>query len=353
MPAIEDGMSLVGFLVVTMSFVYKDQNLLVQVQADSKIFQGYPETFSMHLQSGQWSWLLSLVSAFLFASVEGKDLSENPKPTFSFDRLWKLEKGFWDSFLYPENLNQTQGNESAIFTSDVQGRVDITRTFDGDELNREYIFGLFADPDHVSLVGVPIAYNITQFTANDDIASATTVVTFNATSFGFLIPVTIDTWVKFNADGKIAQYDATFRWFEYLLDFLLEGVATKINATEPEQAVAYVADLLATAICDTHEQHCIGSNQQYTDSASCYDFLTKTVRFGKAHELGRNTLLCREVHEHMVQYRPDVHCSHIGPGGGGYCVDDMDYMQTVLQRYFNDSWIPFGYGTDQNIWLAT
>ncbi|CAI7593249.1 unnamed protein product [Penicillium palitans] len=306
----------------------------------------------MHLQSRQWSLLLGIISTCLFASVESKDLSEHPKETFTFDQLWKLEKGFWDSFLYPANLKQTQGNESTIFASDVQGRVDITRTFDGDELNREYIFGLFADPDHVSLVGIPIAYNITQFTANDNVASATTVVTFNATSFGVLIPVTIDTWIEFNTDGKIAQYDATFRWFEYLLDFLVEGVATKINATEPDQAVAYVADLLATTICDTHEQHCTGSNQQYTDTSTCYDFLTKTLRFGKAHELGRNTLLCREVHEHMVQYRPDVHCSHIGPEGGGYCVDDMDYTQTVLQRYFNDSWIPFGYGTDQNIWLA-
>ncbi|CAI7589669.1 unnamed protein product [Penicillium glandicola] len=309
----------------------------------------------MQFQFSQWKLLLAIISTTLFAFAESaKDsFDKHLTSTFTFDQLWKLEKNFWDSFLYPANLEQTQGDASTIFASDVQGRVDITRTFDGDELNREYIFGLFADPEHVSLVGIPIAYNITQFTANDNIASATTIVTFNATSFGVVIPVTIDTWIDFNADGKIAQYDATFRWFEYLLDFLLEGVATKINATSADQAVAYVSDLLATTICDTHEQYCTGSNQQYTDTANCYDFLTKTVRFGKSYELGRNTLLCREVHEHMVQYRPDVHCSHIGPGGGGYCVDDMDYTQTVLQRYFKHSWIPYGYGTDQNIWLAT
>lgn len=233
----------------------------------------------------------------------------------------------------------------------MQGRVDITRTFDGDELNREYIFGLFADPAHVSLVGVPISYNITQFAANDNIASATTVVTFNATTFGVLIPVTIDTWIEFNADGKIAQYDATFRWFEYLLDFLVEGVATKINATSPDQAVAYVSDILAKTICATHDEYCTGSDQQYSDNNACYAFLTKSIRFGKSYELGRNTLLCREVHEHMVQFHPDVHCPHIGPTGGGYCVDDMTYGQTVLQKYFNDSWIPFGYSSDQNVWL--
>lgn len=201
-------------------------------------------------------------------------------------------------------------------------------------------------------MGVPIAYNITQFTANDKVASATTVVSFNATTFGTIIPVTIDTWIEWNPDGKIAQYDATFRWFEYALDFLLEGTAAKINATSADQVVSYVADILATTICETHDQYCLGPNQQYTDKASCYDFLTKKARFGKAYELGRNTLLCREVHEHMIPYRPEVHCAHIGPTGGGYCVDDMSYTQTVLQRYFNDSWIPYGYGKDQDIWLA-
>ncbi|OQE36862.1 hypothetical protein PENCOP_c011G08575 [Penicillium coprophilum] len=308
----------------------------------------------MHFQYSQWRFLFALLSSCLFASVESaKDSSDrHVRPTFTFDQLWELQKNFWDTFLYPENLKQTQGNTSTIFTSDVQGRVDATRTFDGDELNREYIFGLFSDPNHFSIVGIPIAYNITQFTANDNIVAATTVVTFNATGFGVLLPVTIDTWMMYNEDGKMAQYDVTFRWFAYFLDYLLEGVAKKINATSPDQAVAHFTDLLATTVCDSHEQHCTGSNKQYNDHESCYDFMTKTLRLGKPHEMGRNTLLCRKIHEHMVQYRPEVHCSHIGPSGGGYCVDDMDYKQTVLQKYFNDSWIPFDYGTDQNIWLA-
>lgn len=235
----------------------------------------------------------------------------------------------------------------------VQGRVDITRTFDGDELNREYIFGLFSDPNHVSLVGVPINYSITQFTANENIASATTIVTFNATTFGVLVPVTIDTWIEFDSQGKITQYDATFRWFEYLLDYLLESTAAKINATSSDEAVGYISDILAKTICATHEESCTGENKQYNNSSDCYDYLTQKIRFGKSYELGRNTLLCREVHEHMVPLRPDVHCSHIGPSGGNYCVDDMDYEQTVLQKYFNGSWIPFGYGDDQNVWLGS
>lgn len=73
----------------------------------------------MHFQLGQWSFLLAIISACLLDFVESKDSSEHLKPTFTFDQLWKLEKGFWDSFLYPANLKQTQGNASTVFASDV------------------------------------------------------------------------------------------------------------------------------------------------------------------------------------------------------------------------------------------
>ncbi|KAJ5936032.1 hypothetical protein N7454_005330 [Penicillium verhagenii] len=275
------------------------------------------------------------------------------RSTFTYDELWDLENTFWKAFLYPANKVQIEGNASTIFASDVQGRVDITRTFDGDELNREYIFGLFADPTAVSLVGIPVDYSITQFAANDNTASATTVVTFNATTFGVQIPVTIDTWIAFDEDGKITQYDATFRWFAYLLDYLLGATATKYNTTAAG-AEAIITEILAQDICKTHDTYCTGANQQYpTGNVTCYEFLTTKIRFGASYELGRNTLLCREVHDHMVQYRPDVHCMHIGPTGGGYCVDDMTYTETVLEKYFNASWIPYGYGRKQDVWLAS
>jgi hypothetical protein len=230
--------------------------------------------------------------------------------------------------------------------------VDITRTFDGRELNNEYIFGLFSEPDHLSLVGVPIAYSITQFTANGNIASATTVVTFNSTSFGVVIPVTIDTWIEWDAQQKIVQYDATFRWFGPLLEALLKAQAARMNTTDLAVVRAALTQRLADTICQTHEDNCKGENQQYENRDACMDFLTNKTRFGQAYELGRDTLLCREVHELMVKYRPDIHCSHIGPTGGDYCVDDLSYEQVVLEKYFRDSFIAYGYGQEQNIWVA-
>ncbi|KAJ5462458.1 hypothetical protein N7530_010663 [Penicillium desertorum] len=266
----------------------------------------------------------------------------NPqKPKFTFDELWELEVKFWDNFLYPANLKEAQTINSTFFTPDVQGRVDITRNFDGAEMNTEYLFGLFTDPTHVNLVGVPVSYEIVEFAANDNIASASTIIMFNSTTFGTSLPVTIDTFIAWNTQGQIWQYDATFRWFGFLLDTIISTAGSRTNATTPDKAKALVANLLASSLCQTHQTYCNGTNQQYSSPAECFDFLTQSVRFGQAYELGRNTLLCRSVHEQMIQYRPSVHCPHIGPSGGNMCVDDQGYAEKVLQKYFtNTRFIP-------------
>ncbi|PYH78212.1 hypothetical protein BO82DRAFT_317763 [Aspergillus uvarum CBS 121591] len=306
-----------------------------------------------------WTSLLT-AATLLTPSVQGTRISPSPSPRpknttqYSIQELWTLEKTFWDNFLYPANLVQTKAINSTLFAPDIQGRVDITRVFNGSTLNTEYLFGLFSDPTHLSLVGVPISYSITQFTAapNTNLASATTVVTFNATSFNnLLLPVTIDTWIMWNSAGQIEQYDATFRWFGFLVDTLVGALAQQINGTATE-ATAYLTQLLANQICETHDAYCTGENQQYADTDACYAFLTQSIPLGKDYELGRNTLLCREVHEHMVQYDPAVHCPHIGPTGGAYCVNDQTYSQKVLQKYFRKSWlIPEVGGEGQDVWL--
>ncbi|KAF9887340.1 hypothetical protein FE257_010335 [Aspergillus nanangensis] len=296
------------------------------------------------------SILLLLATAATAAAAAAAVSSADP-PTFSFDQLWALENNLWTNFLYPANIQQINATDDSVFADNVQGRVDITRTFDGRELNNEYIFGLFSQPDSVSLTGIPIAYNITQFTANQNIASATTVVTFNATTVGVIVPLAIDTWMAFDAHGKIVQYDVTFRWFDYLLDSLLLGLQQKYNTTDPATVQRTLAQTLATTICEVAETSCTGTNLQYRTRDECMQFLTGETRFGKAYELGRNTLLCREVHKHMVQYRPDEHCAHIGPSGGNMCVDDMSYGQVVTQAYFSQSWVANGYA-DDNMWVS-
>ena len=48
------------------------------------------------------------------------------------------------------------------------------------------------------------------------------------------------------------------------------------------------------------------------------------------------------VHQNMVPLRPEVHCPHIGPSGGAYCIDTPSYAGTVGANYFTN--YPFAYG---------
>jgi hypothetical protein len=41
-----------------------------------------------------------------------------------------------------------------------------------------------------------------------------------------------------------------------------------------------------------------------------------------------------QIHQNMVPLRPEVHCPHIGPSGGGMCVDDRTYIGNLEENYF-------------------
>jgi hypothetical protein len=185
---------------------------------------------------------------------------------------------------------------------------------------------------------VPVSYKIVKFAATDNIAAASTIFTFNATMFGKLLPLNIDTFITFDKDTKqVTQYDATFKWMDFLFAELYGEIGKLIQANSTDQVTAYLTDMMAKTLCSTHSSHCTGAMQQYADSASCYNFLTTQIRFGQTFEMGRNTLFCRMMHAEMLQYRPEVHCPHIGPSGGGMCVDDQTYSEKVLQDYFTNA----------------
>ena len=72
---------------------------------------------------------------------------------------------------------------------------------------------------------------------------------------------------------------------------------SKLGATSSIQVTQILTGILAQEICGTAQRYCHGTNQQYSNATSCYQFLTKEVRFGEAYEFGRNTLVCRMVHQ--------------------------------------------------------
>lgn len=258
-------------------------------------------------------------------------------PNIGYHELLRLQEKFWNLFAYPNNVKEAMSINSTIFAENVQGRVSDTRNFAGRELNTEYIFGLFIPSKSVSIIGQPGVGQIIQFAANQNIAAASTRVPFNFPQFGNkTLPVVIDTWIAWNDAGEIVQYDATFKWFAHLVQELIFSLDPDHNRASKAAIGAIVK-----SICTAHTNHCIGGNKQYEDEAECYDFLTTKIRVGQPFEMGMNTLMCRSLHEHMIKFRPGVHCSHIGKEGGGMCDDGISYAEKVEEQYFtNTPWIP-------------
>jgi hypothetical protein len=147
------------------------------------------------------------------------------QPSYTFDELYNLQVNFFDNYLYPADITQAKSINSTLLAEDVQGRLDITRTFDGRELNTEYLFGLFANlaanPNSVSLLGIPISYEILHFTANEYITSAATRFMFNFTSLGLIVPIEVDSWNTWNEAGQVTQYDGSFRYWQWTVDYII------------------------------------------------------------------------------------------------------------------------------------
>lgn len=113
---------------------------------------------------------------------------------------------------------------------------------------------------------------------------------FNFTAINKIVPVDIDSWNTYNAQGQISQYDATFKWWQWTVDYIIGEAMPQLNASTPAAAVDKLTAGLAKSICTTAQTYCKGTNQQYQSAGECYDHLTKKVRFGESYELGTSPL---------------------------------------------------------------
>jgi hypothetical protein len=239
---------------------------------------------------------------------------------------------------FPRLVEVARNLEYPGFTSDVIGRIDITGTFTGAQLNTEYIFGSLADfgtDTNTSLIGVPINISISQIVVQGNVASVSFLSTFNWTVD--VLPVQWNVMWMFNDEGKVTQYDSQFLRSSWIFPALLPKLAPRLAAeldlpldTDPTVLVTLRA---AYDICSKHEKYCTGELQQYNTTADCMDFITNQIPFGDIWQSSQNTGICRYWHKAMVPLSPSVHCPHIGPTGGGFCID-RNYTDVVTQQVF-------------------
>ncbi|KAE9983099.1 hypothetical protein BLS_004934 [Venturia inaequalis] len=284
----------------------------------------------------------SLNNYSLGDSMAGRPGNSENAPVFSPEKLYLLTVNFHNTFVYPHNLAEANKINSTVFAEDCQGNIDITRTFVGRELNTEYVFGSFAQvgkTNRLNLLGSPQTWNMTHWTGFQN--NVNFAVTFQMFMPVLNITLPLEIWT---CKGEITQYDATFRYIEYYVETILTMGARVLQATSPEVALANLQKALASAICETAEASCTGANTQYASYDACYKFLTSgTIPLGRPYQAGRNTVLCRMIHEPMVNFRPSEHCPHIGPEGGGMCKDDFTYVQKVQAPwsfFTNAPWLP-------------
>jgi hypothetical protein len=241
---------------------------------------------------------------------------------------------------------------------DIVGRVDITSVFQGAELNTEYLFGMFAQfgqSKTTSLIGVPLNMTIAELVVQGNTLSTSLIVTFNWTVE--ILPVQFNVFMMFNDEGKVIQYDTQLvrnAWlFPTLLPKFVPVLAKELGLPVTTDPVKLATTRAAIDICEIHEKYCTGANQQYKSTKECRDFIQNKVPLGDIWQAGQNTGICRYFHKAMAPERPSVHCPHIGPTGGGFCVDST-YQELITANPFPRPFIqlPGGLSLDDALKLV-
>jgi hypothetical protein len=173
--------------------------------------------------------------------------------------------------------------------------------------------------------------------------------------------------------------NSNFRYLQWQLTSTISTIATTLNLSSTVDLTPILHEKLATSICTTATKFCNGTNLQYQNQTACENHLVNETRFGEGWEWGMDTVSCRmvslciallsllspcpkssfaplarsklymiillfkgvytdgyqpQIHQNMVPLRPEVHCPHIGPSGGGMCVDDRTYIGNLEENYF-------------------
>ncbi|KAK0487759.1 hypothetical protein IW261DRAFT_1558803 [Armillaria novae-zelandiae] len=235
------------------------------------------------------------------------------------------------------------GNASTL-ADNVVGRIDITINFVGQELNIEYLYGLFlegATANTTQLIGTPVTT-----------VPQTLVVEQPVVFVRFI------TDLLFRTTVKVTSYDAILRrwseFWDYYIPLLVPKTAEELMAAnaagvDDTNSTDVVVHRAAADICTEAQTYCLGENQQYELYKKCVHFLTKEVPFGE----NANRLLS------ICPQDPDVHCPlNVGLPGADYCskpgIPTLDrtfpdrllavprnYTDIVLNPPFNESLIAY------------
>ncbi|KAJ7909494.1 hypothetical protein B0H13DRAFT_2661447 [Mycena leptocephala] len=247
---------------------------------------------------------------------------------------------FSADFSYPQIVEAAKSINYTGFSEDIVGRVDVTGTFVGRELNTEYIFGLFSGlatgtTASTPLIGIPLNGTLVDLVVENNLMIATTLRDFNWTVA--IVPTLWQLKFLFNDEGLVTQYDAIlYRASALFADIwpkLAKHLIKELDLPRHTPDTVAIQTRAARDVCTQHEKYCLGPNKQYKSTEACMKFMLDKIPLGEIWQAGQNTAICRYVHTPMLPYRPAVHCPHVGPTGGDMCFDHT-YESMVVDNPF-------------------
>ncbi|KAF7340312.1 hypothetical protein MVEN_01950300 [Mycena venus] len=243
-------------------------------------------------------------------------------------------------FSYPQITEAAKSINYTGFAENVVGRVDVTGTFVGRELNTEYIFGLFSGLATGASASTPLLGSLStglwciDLVVENNLLIATTRRDFNWTVA--IVPTLWSVKFLFNEEGLVTQYDAIlYRASAPLRRYLAKAREAPEEGARPSSPHPHTVSIQTRAalyICSQHEKYCLGSNKQYKSTKACIEFVLHKIPLGEIWQGGQNTAFCRYVHTPMLPFRPAVHCPHVGPTGGDMYFDHT--YESLLENPF-------------------
>lgn len=212
-----------------------------------------------------------------------------------------------------------KANFEKYFRENVKGRVSPLGNYTSLALATEYFFGLAPDAGSVrnlKKTGFAEA-TIAKFSSDcPEVAAASavfTIKTFNGTQPQMFNSYIVQTgfW-QFDPDGKVKAFDLALPDLQEWVEFATTFHGATASPIVQDGAMQY--------ICSVQDKLCVGENKVYKDVDDCVTTL-KSKNFGTYDNPWQDSVTCRTIHINLVPIRPDLHCPHIGPAGGGACVD--------------------------------
>lgn len=245
------------------------------------------------------------------------------------DRLEAIARYVYEIVVYPRNLGVLDGSIDllSILSPDAHSRFTPVGEFTGPIGFEEYYYGLGATPlgfvQSVKFRTLACDSNVVHFRVDLFFNQSLNPVgppikTFNFTHVGYF---------AFDDDDLISVADITFTNMGKAADVPADSVVDFGQGPIPTREVI-IQGLCYQAI----PTYCTGVNQQYASPQECLDYL-HSIPYGSFDRGNSRSVTCITVHSALIVQRPDVHCPHVGPTGGGKCIDFTyeSYYTSVLE----------------------